>query len=91
MSKLRVTYRIADNGVIEKKIINLQFSYKFKIFWLEIFVWETIFSIPEENIPPIKTNDELLKIMTDLWLEERKKTLPTRLKNKVINKLDYCD
>lgn len=92
MSKLRTTYRICtygDYGVIERKIINLQCSYKYKIFWIEKIGWETIFSVFEKDLPSVKTKNELLKVMTDLWLKNRKTTLPSRLKSKVIKKLEY--
>ena len=92
MDRLRLTHRIGNFGEyaeIEMKFVNLQCSYKYKIFWMEMIGWKTIFSIREDKLPPFNNKKNLLKIMTDLWLKERKETLPTRLKQKVVNKLEY--
>lgn len=92
MSKLRITYEIGEYGeygATKRKIINLQCSFKYKIFWVERIGWETIFHEFEEELPNIKHENELLKVMTNLWLKKRKETLPSRLKSKIINKLEY--
>lgn len=92
MDRLRLTYRIGSFGEyseIEMKFVNLQCSYKYKIFWIEMIGWKTIFSIREDKLPSFKNDKELLKIMTDLWLNDRKSSLPHRVKQKVINKLEY--
>jgi len=95
MNRLRIKYRIGsfgEYGEIERKIICLECSFKYKFLWMKKTNWVVIFEIQERNLPQlslIKNYDNLLKIMTDLWLNERERTLNDRVKKKLINNLQH--
>jgi hypothetical protein len=92
MNRLKVTYKLdsfGDYGEVLRKRIILQCSFKYKIFGKTFTHWEDIYHIYENDLPDIKNEKELLNVMVDLWMKKRKETLNLRIKEKVLNNLEY--